>query len=126
VELTQEQLLELYDPYISLDDEHSACPFCPRSKARRATLDRMVYVRGDGEEKSYRENVELAKDLGGFLFGDLLFSAESKWTLSERFQTDRECSFPMGARGLAAVKVFRSLVPRSPRSWAAAGCGRCR
>ena len=98
MELTQEQLLELYDPYISLDDEHSACPFCPRSKARRATLDRMVYVRGDGEEKSYRENGELAKDLGGFLFGDLLFSAESKWALSERFQTDRECSFPMDTR----------------------------
>ena len=53
---------------------------------------------GDGEEKSYRENVELAKDLGGFLFGDLLFSAESKWALSERFQTDRECSFPMDTR----------------------------
>jgi hypothetical protein len=118
VELTQEQLLELYDPYISLDDEHSACPFCPRSKARRATLDRMVYVRGDGEEKSYRENVELAKDLGGFLFGDLLFSAESKWTLSERFQTDRECSFPtvpaVMAQERAAYKLAKTGLNRRP------------
>jgi hypothetical protein len=82
IELTREQLVELYDLYMNLADEHSACPFCPRARARRATLNRIVYVRGNGEEKPYRDNVELSKDLGQMLFGDLLLSAESKWTLS--------------------------------------------
>jgi len=68
---------------MSLGDEHAACPFCPRALARRAALTREVYVRGDGEEKPYRENFEFAKDVASLFLPDLLFSSETQWTVSK-------------------------------------------